>query len=91
MITGQEVKWFEEVDVFGGPRGIVTDGETDYFDIVAGVLQEDTLSRYLFIIFVDYMLRTSIDIMKDNGFKWQRKEEKDTPHKQLRMWTTLIT
>ena len=39
------------------------DGDTDYFDIVAGVLQ---LAPYLFIIYPDYMLRTSMDIMKDN-------------------------
>ena len=26
------------------------DGDTDYFDIVAGVLQGDTLALYLFII-----------------------------------------
>ena len=45
------------------------DGDTDYFDIVAGVLQEDTLAPYLFIICLDYVLRASIDIMKDNGFK----------------------
>ena len=43
--------------------------ETDYFDIVAGVLQGDTLAPYLFIIGQDYVLRMSIDIMKDNGFK----------------------
>ena len=45
------------------------DGDTDYFDIVAGVLQGDTLAPYLFIICLDYMLRMSIDKMKDNGFK----------------------
>ena len=45
------------------------DGDTDYFDIVAGMLQEDTLAPYLFIICLDYVLRMSIDIMKDNGFK----------------------
>ena len=45
------------------------DGDTDYFNIVAGVLQGDTLAPYLFIICLDYMLRTSIDKMKDNGFK----------------------
>ena len=39
------------------------DGDTDYFDIVAVVLQEDTLAAYLFIICLDYMLRTSIDLM----------------------------
>ena len=49
------------------------DGVTDYFDIVARVLQEDTLSPYLIIICLDYVLRTSTDKMKDNGFK-QAKE-----------------
>ena len=44
-------------------------GDTDYFDIVAGVLQGDTLAPYLFIICLDYTLRTSIDKMKENGFK----------------------
>ena len=47
----------------------VKDGDTDYFDIVVGVLQEDTLAPYLFIICLDYVLRTSIDKMKENGFK----------------------
>ena len=45
------------------------DGDTDYFDIVVGVLQGDTLAPYLFIICLDYMLRTSINKMKDNSFK----------------------
>ena len=37
--------------------------ETDYFDIVAGVLQGDRLAPYLFIICLDYVLRMSIDLM----------------------------
>ena len=32
------------------------DGDTEYFDIVAGVLQGDTLAPYLFIICLDYVL-----------------------------------
>ena len=44
------------------------DGDTDYFDIVAGILQGDTLAPYLFIICLDYVLRTSIHKIKDNGF-----------------------
>ena len=44
------------------------DGDTDYFDIVAGVLQGDTLASYLFIICLDDVLRTSTDKIKDNGF-----------------------
>ena len=45
------------------------DRDTDYFDIVAGVLQGNTLAPYLFITCLEYVLRTSIDKMKDNGFK----------------------
>ena len=52
------------------------DGDTDYFDIIAGVLQRDTLAQYLFIICVDYVLRTSIDMMKDNGFKLAKERSK---------------
>ena len=44
------------------------DGDTEYFDIVAGVLQGDTLALYLFIIGLDYVLRTSSDKIKENGF-----------------------
>ena len=34
------------------------DGDTEYFDIVAGVLQGDTLAPYLFIICLDYNITT---------------------------------
>ena len=37
------------------------DGEAEDFDIVAGVLQGDTLAPYLFIICLDYVLKTLID------------------------------
>ena len=59
------------------------DEDTDYFDIVAGVLQGDTLAPYWFIICLDYMLRMSLDLMKENGFMLAKKEAKDTPHKLL--------
>ena len=39
-------------------------GDTDVFDIVAGIFQEDTLTPYLFIICLDYVLQMSIDLMK---------------------------
>ena len=41
------------------------DGDTDYFDIVAGVLQGETLVPYLFIICLDYVLKTSIGKIKE--------------------------
>ena len=44
------------------------DGDTEYFDIVAGVLQGDTLAPFLFIICLDYVLRTSIDKIRENVF-----------------------
>ena len=52
------------------------DGDTDYFDIVAGVLQGDTLAPYLFIICLDYVLRTSIDKIKENGFKLTKERSR---------------
>ena len=55
------------------------DGDTDYFDIVAGVLQEDTLAPYLFIICLDYVLRTFIDKMKDNGFQLTKERSRRYP------------
>ena len=48
-------------------------------DIVAGVLQGDTLSPYLLIICLDYVLRTSIDKMKDNGFKLAKERSRRYP------------
>ena len=37
------------------------DGETDFFEILAGVLQGDTLAPFLFVIVVDYVLRKAVD------------------------------
>ena len=52
-----------------------SNGDTDYFDIVAGVLHGDTLAPYLFIICLHYVLRTSID-MKDYGFKLAKERSR---------------
>ena len=45
------------------------DGDTDFFEILAGVLQGDTRTPFLFIICLDYALRTSLDESKHLGFK----------------------
>ena len=52
------------------------DGDTEYFNIVAGVLQGDTLAPYLFIICLDYVLRTSIDKIRENGFELKRRSKR---------------
>ena len=59
------------------------DGDTEYFDIVAGVLQGDTLAPYLFIICLDYVLRTSIDKIRENGFELTKKRSKRYPAKTI--------
>ena len=67
----------------------LTDGHTDYFNIVVGVLQGDILASHQFIICQDYVLRTSIDLMKENGFKLaQERSRRYTAHKLLRTQTT---
>ena len=58
------------------------DGDTDFFDIIACELQGYTLAPYLFIICLDYLLRTSIDKIKEYGFKltkeWSRRYPAET-------------
>ena len=50
--------------------------EADFFDIVAGVLQGNTLAPYLFITCLDYVLRTSIDKIKEKGFELTKKRSR---------------
>ena len=57
--------------------------KTEYFDIVAGVLQGDTLAPYLFIICLDYVLRTSIDKIRENGFELTKKRSRRYPAKTI--------
>ena len=52
------------------------DGETQYFNIVAGVLKGDTLAPYLFIICLDYMLRTSIDKNQRKQLRADKEKKK---------------
>ena len=59
------------------------DGDTEYFDIVAGVLQGDTLAPYPFIICLDYVLRASIDKIRENGFELTKKRSKRYPSKTI--------
>ena len=59
------------------------DGDTEYFDIVAGVLQGDTLALYLFIICLDYVLRTLIDKTRENGFALTKKRSRRYPAKTI--------
>ena len=50
-------------DAYQGTKAkeITSDGDTDEFDILPGVLQGDTLAPYPFIIVLDYCLRSAIE------------------------------
>ena len=58
-------------------------GDTDYFDIVAGLLQGDRLAPYLFMICLHYVLRTYIDKIKENGFKLTKERSRRCPAKTI--------
>ena len=59
------------------------DGDIEYFDIVAGVLQGDMLAPYLFIICLNYVLRTSIDKIRESGFELTKKRSRRYPAKTI--------
>ena len=55
------------------------DGDTDFFDISAGVLQGDTLAPYIFIICLDYVLRKALDKNNELGFILAKRKSKCFP------------
>ena len=52
------------------------DGDRDFFIMVAGVLPGDVLAPYWFIIYLDYVLRTSIDLIKENTFTLKKAKSR---------------
>ena len=50
---------------------------------MARVLQGDTLAPYFFIICLDYELRTSIDKMKENGYKLTKEISRRYPVERI--------
>ena len=68
------------------------DGDTDFVDIIAGVLQGNTLAIFLFIIGLHNVQRTSIALIKEKSFHakniLKKQEADDIPQKLLRVQTT---
>ena len=59
---------------------ISPDGETEMFDITAGVLQGDTLAPFLFVIVLDYALRKALDGKEEElGFTITPKRSRRHP------------
>ena len=57
------------------------DSETNLFDFIGGVLLGDTLAPYLLIIFMNDIQKTSIVLIKENGFTLKRPEADYIAHK----------
>ena len=55
------VRLIERIYTGTKAKVLTADGVTEVFDILAGVLQGDTLAPYLFIIVIDYIMTLSID------------------------------
>ena len=60
-----------------------TEGDTDFFAIVTVVLQGDTWALYKFIIYHDYLLRTLRNLIKENGFTFNKTRCKRYPTETL--------
>ena len=55
------------------------DGDTILFKLLAGIMQGDTLAPYLFIIVLDYALRTALDGKEDLGFTLKPRRSRRHP------------
>ena len=92
-------KMFEILSLYGIPEEMISaikvlytdtsssilssDGETESFSIKAGILQGDTLAPFLFIIVVDYVLRMSVDTIKNKGFEIKPRKSSRYPAEYL--------
>ena len=65
-------------------RVVTPDGTTDEFELLAGVLQGDTLAPFLFIIVLDYALRMATGNHEKLGFTIRpRKSRRQSAEKIL--------
>ena len=59
---------------------ITPDGETENFNILSGVLQGDTLAPYLFVIVIDYVMRSDLLGREDKlGFQLRKRKSRRVP------------
>ena len=63
-------------------RVITPDGETEFFQIIARVLQGDTLAPYIFAIVLDYVMRKTYQGREEElGFHLQKRQSQRVPQK----------
>ena len=54
-------------------------GDTGFFEILAGVVQGDTLAPYLFLIALDYVMRQAAGNESNQGFTLDRSQSRRHP------------
>ena len=59
------------------------DGETEFFEITAGVLPGDTLTPFIFNIVLDCILCLSLDNLNERGLHIQPRRSRRHPAKHL--------
>ena len=59
------------------------EGDTEFFDILAGVLQGNTLAPFLFAICLDYVLRISVDKCNDYYLTLELARSRRFPTKKI--------
>ena len=58
-------------------KSLSPDGDTEFFDTLAGVLQGDALAPYLFAVVIDYTMRQAVgDQELDLGFKLDKRRSR---------------
>ena len=60
-----------------------SDGDTEFFEILAGILRGDTLASYLFIIALDYAMRQAVRNESNLGFTADRSRGRRHPAKVI--------
>ena len=82
-IPEQIIKAIEALYTDTNAKVITPDGETEQFDILAGVLQGDTLAPFLFILVLDYVLRISLDSKNSLGLLLSSRQGSRHPAQYL--------
>ena len=55
------------------------DGDTQFFEITTGILQGDMIAPFLFIICLDYVLKSYIDCSPNVGFTLKKRRSRRHP------------
>ena len=75
-------RWCGQKDVYQA-QVLSLDDDTDFFEILAGVLQGDTLAPYLFTIALDYVMRQAVGNESNLGFTLDRSRSRQHPAKVI--------